>query len=456
MTGGIMDSKGGNRKETIEKVGSASPLLWINDRLKSASDVLPRLPLSFSDIVDAGERLSRFAPLISKIFSDTRVAGGIIESPLITVPNLKEMISQKSGVDIKGRLFIKGDHALPIAGSVKARGGIYEVLHFAEALAVENGLLKKTDPTKTYLKILDDDIQGLFKKYTVSVGSTGNLGISVGVTAAALGLNGTVHMSSEAKEWKKSFLRDRGVTVVEHEEDYTRAVRAGREEAESDPHTYFVDDESSRHLFLGYAVSAPRLEHQLSEAGLTVDSDHPLFVYIPCGVGGAPGGITFGLKHIFGDDVHTFFAEPVCAPAFLLGMLTDFREGVSIYDVGLNNVTEADGLAVSSPSILAGSTVKDLVSGLFTVTDDDLFRFLHMLWSSEGIKVEPSATAGFMGPIYLFKNLFKDNACIDYIRKNGLEEKMENSTHILWSTGGSLVPEAEYIEFLERGRKVDI
>ncbi|MBN1574501.1 MAG: D-serine ammonia-lyase [Deltaproteobacteria bacterium] len=445
----IMGSKWGERREIIEKVGGASPLFWINDCHKDVADVLPNLPLSLSDIVDAGERLNRFAPLISRLFGETRGAGGIIESPLIPAPSLKERMSQKLGVDIKGRLFIKGDHALPIAGSVKARGGIYEVLHFAEALATENGLLKRTDP---YLKILDAEVQGVFKKYTVSVGSTGNLGISVGVTAAALGLNGTVHMSSEAKGWKKSFLRERGVTVVEHEEDYTRAVKAGREAAANDPYTYFVDDESSIHLFLGYAVSALRLEHQLNETGLTVDGDHPLFVYIPCGVGGAPGGITFGLKHVFGDDVHSFFAEPVCAPAFLLGVLTDFKEGVSIYDAGLNNVTEADGLAVSSPSILAGSMVKNLVSGLFTVTDDDLFCFLHMLNASEGIRVEPSATAGFMGPVHLSL----DNCAKDYIRENGLEKKMEYSVHILWSTGGSLVPEAEYTKFLERGREVDI
>ena len=439
-----MTSKQNGREQEIERVSSASPHLWINDNLKRTGDVLPKLPLSLSDIEDAEARLIRFQPLISNLFEDTREMKGIIESQLIPTPNLKKSMSQKFGVDFKGKFLVKGDHDLPVAGSVKARGGIYEVLHFAEGLAIESGLFKTTDP---YLKIKDDEIQNIFKKHTVSVGSTGNLGLSIGVSAAALGLNGCVHMSSEAKEWKKRLLREKGVAVVECENDYSFAVKTGREAAADDPFTYFVDDENSKLLFLGYAVSAFRLHNQLKKFGISVDSNHPLFVYLPCGVGGAPGGITFGLKHIFGENVHCFFAEPVNAPAFLLGMLTNFKEGVSIYDFGLNNITEADGLSVSSPSRFVGSMVKNLVSGLFTVTDDDLFQFLYMLKESEAIKVEPSATAGFMGPIHLQRNPLG----MDYIKEMGLSGKMENSTHILWSTGGSLVPDDEYCKFLERG-----
>ncbi len=44
-----------------------------------------------------------------------------------------------------GRWIIKADHTLPIAGSIKARGGLYEVLVHAETLALHHGLMHAAD-----------------------------------------------------------------------------------------------------------------------------------------------------------------------------------------------------------------------------------------------------------------------------------------------------------------------
>lgn len=51
------------------------------------------------------------------------------------------------------------DSHLPISGSIKARGGIYEVLAHAEKLAIEAGLLKLEDD---YSKLDQDSFRTFF------------------------------------------------------------------------------------------------------------------------------------------------------------------------------------------------------------------------------------------------------------------------------------------------------
>ena len=371
---------------------------------------------------------------------------GILESPLVGAPAMQQRLAAENGRDVTGDLWVKLDSELPISGSIKARGGIYEVLKHAEDLAVAAGML---DPdTDDYRMLAEPRFREFFGRHSIAVGSTGNLGLSIGIVSAKLGFRALVHMSSDARQWKKDKLRANGVEVVEHEGDYSEAVAAGRAQADADPMAYFVDDENSRTLFLGYAVAAHRLAGQLQSLAVTVDDDHPLFVYLPCGVGGGPGGIAFGLKQEFGDSVHVVFAEPTHSPSMFMGVYTGLHDGMAVQDFGIDNVTAADGLAVGRPSGFVGRTVQGMVDGYVTVADDHLFTLLADLHETERIDIEPSSTAGFAGVGAVL-------AADDYRRHVGLtDERMARATHIAWATGGSMVPADEMAAYVRRGQSL--
>lgn len=412
---------------------------WFNPAIAPSAEALGDVPLSRADMDDASARLQRFAPFIQSAFPETRDAAGLIESPLYPLPALQARLGATLG-----RLWLKADNELPISGSIKARGGIYEVLAHAERLALEGGFLQ---PGDDYARLDSDAARRFFGQYRIAVGSTGNLGLSIGIISARLGFQATVHMSADARQWKKDKLRTHGVTVVEYPTDYSVAVAEGRRQAEADPFCHFVDDENSHQLFLGYAVAALRLRGQLSQAGIVVDDNHPLFVYLPCGVGGGPGGVAFGLKQVFGDAVHCLFAEPTHSPCMLLGVYTGLHDEVSVYDFGIDNVTAADGLAVGRPSGFVGRAMQRLIDGYYTVSDDHLYRLLAQLDASEGLRLEPSALAGVPG---ILRVLDEQQG---YRQRLGLDErKLANATHLVWGTGGSMVPEAEMAAYLAKGR----
>ncbi|KDB08091.1 D-serine dehydratase [Burkholderia sp. lig30] len=430
----------------IEDLVALKETAWFNPAVRPAKEALSDAGLTREDVEDAGARLARFAPYIAQVFPQTVEAAGIIESPVRPVPRFHEALRERYGCALPGQLWIKLDSHLPISGSIKARGGIYEVLKHAEDLALSAGILNINDD---YSKINSEAFRAFFGKYRIAVGSTGNLGLSIGIMGATLGFQVTVHMSVDARQWKKDKLRAHGVEVVEHASDYSTAVTEGRRQAARDPRCHFIDDENSRNLFLGYAVAADRLKPQLDTAGVVVDAGHPLFVYLPCGVGGGPGGVAFGLKLAFGDAVHCVFAEPTHSPCMLLGVYTGLHDEVSVQDFGIDNVTAADGLAVGRPSGFAGKAMQRLVDGYYTVTDEALYALLALLEREEGLCLEPSALAGAPGMARVLANDQEG-----YRQRMGMRpDILANATHLVWATGGSMVPEKEMAAYLAKGRQ---
>ena len=338
-------------------------------------------------IEEAAARFERFAPWVAEHFPETE--NGIIESAIQHVPETKNYVAELMERDLAGELWVKRDDALPISGSIKSRGGVHEVFRLAE--------------------------EQQYKK--LSVASTGNLALSIGTVGPLLGFDTEVHVSTDAKQWKKELLRSRGAHVVEHDGLFSDTVTAAREAAGD---AFFIDDENSLGLFAGYAVAGQRLKEQFDAIGKHFTPENPLYVYLPCGVGGGPAGVTFGLKQAFGDAVFCHFIEPTASPCMTLGVLTG-NSTVRCSDYGLSGRTIADGLAVQSPSPLAMEQAEKLVSGFHTLDDITFLAAVNWLERSAGIIAEPSATAGLTIPWRL-------------------PDIPETVTHLVWLTGGSMIP----------------
>ncbi|MEZ9593338.1 D-serine ammonia-lyase [Shewanella sp. 10N.261.52.F9] len=412
---------------------------WFETKATNLAEALPYVGLDSTDVADASARLQRFAPYLALAFPETAASNGIIESEVVAIPQMQQALEAKYGQKIAGNLMLKKDSHLPISGSIKARGGIYEVLTHAEKLAIAAGKLKESDD---YQMLFTEQMRDFFAGYSIAVGSTGNLGMSIGIMSAKLGFKVSVHMSADARQWKKDKLRSHGVSVHEYEQDYGVAVEQGRKAAESDANCFFIDDENSRTLFLGYSVAGERLKAQFDAADIKVDSEHPLFVYLPCGVGGGPGGVAFGLKLAFGDNVHCFFAEPTHSPCMLLGVHTGLHDEIAVQDLGIDNVTAADGLAVGRASGFVGRAMERMLDGYYTLSDQHMYDLLGLLAQSEGIELEPSALAGMPGALRV-------SADTQYQARMGLTpEMMSNATHVVWATGGGMVPAVEMAKYL--------
>ncbi|MGF6192731.1 D-serine ammonia-lyase [Serratia sp. 2723] len=427
----------------VQRLMDLEAVTWFNPNTTTLVEGLPYVGLTQNDVAEAEARLQRFAPYLCLAFPETQQTNGIIESEVVAIPAMQGALEQRYEQAIAGKMWLKKDSHLPISGSIKARGGIYEVLTHAEKLAIEAGMLSLDDD---YSILFSDKFRQFFSQYSIAVGSTGNLGMSIGIMSAKLGFSVSVHMSADARAWKKRKLREHGVNVVEYQQDYGVAVAQGRKQAESDPRCFFIDDENSQTLFLGYAVAGGRLKKQFAQMNIQVDRDHPLFVYLPCGVGGGPGGVAFGLKLAFGDHVHCIFAEPTHSPCMLLGIHTGLHDHIAVQDLGIDNVTAADGLAVGRASGFVGRAMERLLDGFYTLSDQEMYDLLGLLATVESIQLEPSALAGMAGSA---------RVCADqhYLDSHQIDaQRIANATHLVWATGGGMVPEEEMAKYLAAAR----
>jgi D-serine dehydratase len=87
-----------------------------------------------------------------------------------------------------------------------------------------------------------------------------------------------------------------------------------------------------------------------------------------------------------------------------------------------------------------------LLDGFYTLSDQTMYDMLGWLAQEENIRLEPSALAGMAGP---------QRVCASetYQQMHGFTTRqMDNATHLVWATGGGMVPEEEMAQYLAKGR----
>ena len=119
--------------------------LVLNNELQSVSAHYPTNNITSTMVQSAAERLERFAPLLAYLFPELEKSQGIIESELLPLTHYSAYASKG------GRFWLKGDHALAVAGSVKARGGIHEVLEIVDELSEKYCLMPNNSVIVKYL-----------------------------------------------------------------------------------------------------------------------------------------------------------------------------------------------------------------------------------------------------------------------------------------------------------------
>lgn len=376
--------------------------------------------------------------------------GESLASPFVDLDGLSKGLMPVIGGSLPGKWFGKMDSQLAVAGSVKARGGFFEVLVHAQQVAEAEGLdLFSEDP------IVQRKVGELFSQHTISVGSTGNLGFAIGNLSRVLGFKSRIYMSAEAENWKIKRLRDMGCDVEVVEEDYTAAVAKGRSDAAKDQNNYFLDDENSQLLFRGYATAAMELKEDLDllykEEGIPGEKS-PIFVYLPCGVGSAPAGIAAGLRLLYGDRVVMFTAEPTQCASVLLAVASGKYSAVSVYEYYMTNDTIADGLACAVAGEKASRTIAECIDGCYTAADSKLAWYVNAAHDYAEIKIEPSAAASIHGPY----SIYYTKAGFEYLKKRKIMDATNDCVHISWFTGGGQIPKERYKEMLENGNNQQI
>ena len=216
------------------------------------------------------------------------------------------------------------------------------------------------------------------KKRGVAAMSAGNHAQGVAYHAGRLGIPATIVMPVTTPFNKVKHTRDFGAIVIQHGQDLVEADAEARRIAGEQGLT-FVHPYDDPLVIAGQGTLAMEMLE---------DVPHLDALIVPVGGGGLISGCAIAAKAMK-PGIEIFGAQSELYPA-----MVDAIKGLTPPPAPLVQ-TIAEGIAVKRPGVLTTQIVKDLVSDIFVVDENDIEHALSMILEIEKTLIEGAAAAGF-------------------------------------------------------------
>jgi threo-3-hydroxy-L-aspartate ammonia-lyase len=207
--------------------------------------------------------------------------------------------------------------------------------------------------------------------------SSGNHAQALALVCALLGVKATIVMPQDAPAMKLAATRDYGAEVVVYDTQRdTREAISGRLAQE---HGYaLVPPYDHPHIVAGAGTAALELFEQVGALD---------YLFVPCGGAGLLSGCAVATKRL-APSCKVIGVEPAAGD----DATRSFKTG-TLHTVH-NPQTIADGARTPYLGKITFPLVREYVDDMMTVSDDDLVRTMHFVWSRMKLVVEPTGVLG--------------------------------------------------------------
>jgi threonine dehydratase len=207
--------------------------------------------------------------------------------------------------------------------------------------------------------------------------SSGNHGQALALVCRILGVSATIVMPDSAPVIKMAAVRDYGAEIVLHDPGTTSREVVARTLAAERGSTV-IPPFDDPYIIAGQGTAAVELFETVGELD---------YLFVPCGGGGLISGCALAARRL-SPACKVVGVEPGAADDATRSFHTGTLQSVH------NPDTIADGARTSALGHLTFPLIRRNVADMTTVTDEDLIRAMHFVWSRLKLMVEPTGVLG--------------------------------------------------------------